>query len=78
MNFGKKEILTSEQIRINDLKEEIRNCEIMLKRAEEMFDMTTDDYLIEARIYEIKSLIKHHDYLIRTLKQLMQKETINV
>lgn len=78
MYFGKKEFLTPEQIRINELKEELRNCEVMLKRAEQMFDMTTDEYLIEARIYEIKSLIKHHDYLICTLKQLMRKETINV
>lgn len=75
--FTKKEVLTPREKQINELKDEIRNCERMMRRTEMMFHMTVDDNLIEARIYEMKSLVKHHDYLITTLRTLMygEKET---
>lgn len=77
-NFGKNKVLTEKEMRINDLKEEIRNCEYLIKRAEQMYDMSTDENLIEARIYEIKSLVKHYDYLILKLKEISLEDTVNV
>ena len=38
-----------------------------------LFEMTVEDDLIEARIYHIKSLAKHQDYLIALLKGMEQK-----
>ena len=76
--FSKKEVLNEKEIKIENLREELRNCELMINRAQRMFDMTTDELLIEARIYEIKSLLRHHDYLINRLKQLVyEEETVN-
>lgn len=76
--FSKKEVLTQKEQKIEELKEELRNCELLINRAQQMFDMTTDEMLIEARIYEIKGLLRHHDYLINTLKNLIyEEETVN-
>lgn len=72
--FTKKKVMTDRQKQIDRLKQEIRNCERLMRRTEAMFHMTVDDNLIEARIYEMKSLAKHHDYLISTLRSLVYTE----
>ncbi|MBQ8604089.1 MAG: hypothetical protein IJ410_04515 [Oscillospiraceae bacterium] len=71
----KKEVLTQKQKQINDLKDELRYCETLMKRTEMLFEMATDENLIEARIYEMKSLSKHYDYLISSVRRLMQEDT---
>lgn len=81
--FMKKEIVTPRQERIKELKEELRNCERLLKQTEMIFHMTVDEDMIEARIYELKSLAKVQDYLISSLRKLMsaeetEAETVNV
>ncbi len=81
----KKEDLTPTQQKIIQLKQELRDCEKMLKQTETLFHMTVDEHLIEARIYELKSLAKVQDHLISNIKQLMacqndavNSETVNV
>ncbi len=71
----KKEVLTSKQKQINELREELRNCEMLLKRTEMLFELATDEKLIEARIYEMKSLSKHYEYLISSIRALMQEDS---
>ena len=81
----KKEDLTPTQQKILRLKQELRDCERMLKQTETLFHMTVDEHLIEARIYELKSLAKVQDHLISNIKQLMacqndvaNSETVNI
>ena len=60
--------------RLLELKEELKNCERLLKQTEMLFHMTVEEDLIEARIYELKSLAKVRDYLIGSIRQLAQAE----
>ena len=71
----KKELLTADQQRLLQLKSELRNCEKLLKQTEMLFHMTVDENLIEARIYELKSLSKVQDHLISSIRQLTAKQT---
>lgn len=66
----KKEKLTPDQQKILQLTKELRDCERMLKQTETLFHMTVDEHLIEARIYELKSLAKVQDHLINSIRQL--------
>ena len=70
----KKESLTADQQRLLQLKSELRNCEKLLKQTEMLFHMTVDEDLIEARIYELKSLAKVQSYLISNIKQLVESQ----
>ena len=70
----KKELLTADQQRLLQLKNELRNCEKLLKQTEMLFHMTVDEDLIEARIYELKSLAKVQSYLISSIKQLVETQ----
>ncbi len=73
LNIRKKEQSPKEKRR-RTLKEEIRNCEKMIRRAQSLFELSTDGDLIEARIYELKSLNKHYDYLISCARRLEETE----
>ena len=52
-----------------ELINELRDVQKLMKQTEMMFHMTVDDDLIEARIYQLKSLAKHQEYLISRLKK---------
>ena len=60
---------------VEELIKEIRNCEYLMARNEVLFDMTTDEDLIEAQIYERESLRYQYNYL---LKQLRCKENSDI
>lgn len=68
---NKKKELTPQQEKIKKLTDELKYCEKLMKNAENNFHMVTDEMLIEARIYEMKSLSKQQDYIISALKQLV-------
>ncbi len=70
----KKDVITENQKQINALKEDLRSCQRQMKRARALFEMATDENLIEAKIYEMKSLAKHHDYIVCSIKSLMETE----
>ena len=72
--FTSKETVTPRQQRISELKEELKNCERLLKQTEMLFHMTVEVELIEARIYELTSLAKVRDYLIGSIRRLVQTE----
>ena len=69
-----REKLTPDQQKLQQLKTELRNCEKLLKQTEMMFHMTVDEHLIEARIYELKSLAKVQDHLISSIRQLTAQQ----
>lgn len=81
LNLRKNNVLTPAQKRINELKEELKYCQQQIERTATLFELATEDELIEARIYELKSLVVHHDYLTKTIKELMMQqetEAINI
>ncbi len=82
INMGKKQTLTPRQKQIKELKEDLKYCEQQIKRVQMLFELATDENLIEARIYEMISLTKHHDYLMKTIRNLMlseeESQTVNV
>ena len=74
MNILRKTENSSRQKQKEELISELRDTQRLLKQAEMMFELTVEDDLIEARIYQIKSLSKHQDYLIATLKGLQREK----
>ena len=66
----KKKKLSPSEERVKTLKEEIKECQLMMKSCNTMFEFADDDDLIEARIYQMKSLSKHYDYLMGQIRRL--------
>ena len=64
--FGKSKNEVNE---IDELVQEIRNCEFLMNRNDVLFNMTADEDLIEAQIYERESLRLQYSYLIKKLKE---------
>ena len=64
--LGKTQEVSNE---ITELIAEIRNCEFLMARNEAFFNMTADEDLIEAHIYEREALRYQYNYLIRQLKE---------
>ena len=54
---------------IMELVKEIRNCEFLMARNDTFFNMTSDEDLIEAQIYEREALRSQYNYLIKQLKE---------
>lgn len=69
ISFLKTKKPSEMQIELEQLRQDIRECEEMMKRNHALFDLTVDESLIEARIYEMNSLNKHHQYLVRLLRE---------
>ena len=76
--LSKKDVLTPRQKQMNILKEDLRHCEMLIQRTQMLFELATDENLIEARIYEMKSLSKHYDYLISSIRALAVEESQQV
>ncbi len=70
MKFLNKTEITPRQKQKEELIEDLHTTQKLLKQAEMMFHMAVDEDLIEARIYQMKSLAKHQDYLIASIRQL--------
>ena len=59
------------------LREELSRVNKELRRAEELFDVVTEDTLIEACTYRIQTLLTYRTYLLRTARrQAEQPEPI--
>lgn len=75
MSGIKKRKLSQEEEQINRLKEELKECSLMMKSCKTMFELADNDDLIEARIYQLMSLSKHYDYLMGRIRRMtMSKE----
>ena len=60
---------TQAEIEISNLKKELENCRFLIKRNDTMFNMSTDENLIAAQIYERESLRWQYCYLLNMLKE---------
>ncbi|MEG1894796.1 MAG: hypothetical protein RR162_01055 [Oscillospiraceae bacterium] len=76
-NIFKGRVKTEKEIEIDGLKKELKECEFLLFRNDIIFNMATDDMLIEAKIYEREALLRQYNYLIIRLKG-KQKETVAI
>lgn len=54
---------------IDELVQEIRNCEFLMARNDILFNMTADEDLIESQIYEREALRSQYNYLIKQFKE---------
>lgn len=75
----KKEVVTPRRRQLQRLKEELRRCDMMIKQAVSLFELSDDEDLIEARIYQMKSLAKHRDYILNCIRSMAARESgVNV
>lgn len=65
---------TQAEIEISNLKKELENCRFLINRSDTLFNMSEDENLITAQIYEMESLRWQYSYL---LNQLKEKEKLN-
>jgi len=47
---------------------ELRECELLLRRNEMLFNLESDEALIDCRIYEREALLARHAYLVRVIR----------
>ena len=59
-----------------ELIKEIKNCEFLMARNETLFNMTSDEDLIESQIYEREALRYQYSYLIKQLKEKETEKTV--
>lgn len=60
---------TEAQLEIAELKKELENCRFLIDRNDTLFNMSTDENLIAAQIYERESLRWQYCYLLKLLKE---------
>jgi hypothetical protein len=53
----------------NRLRDELIELNQRIQKQELLFDLVEDDDLIEAIIYELKSLYSRHTYLVKKAKE---------
>lgn len=51
------------------LRAQLKECECRLRENECLFNLETEDSLIDSRIYERRALLCRHRYLLEQLKQ---------
>lgn len=54
---------------VAELKKELENCRFLIERNDTMFNMSTDENLIAAQIYERESLRWQYCYILSRLKE---------
>ncbi len=77
LKLKKEKQKTESEKQLDNLKAELRECNTLLKRSEDKFHFATDENLIEARIYEMKYLSKHRDYIMSQIKGIVYRESRN-
>ncbi len=60
---------TSENTELKKLKEELKNLRIQMKINDGMFDIVSDENLVDSLIYEKMSLTARHGYLINKIRE---------
>ena len=60
---------------ISELKKELENCRFLIDRNDTMFNMSTDENLIAAQIYERESLRWQYCYLLSRLKDMENRNS---
>lgn len=68
--FLTKDKLSEKDVEIQNLKKELENCRFLIDRNDTMFNMSTDENLIAAQIYERESLRWQYCYIFNQIKEL--------
>jgi len=68
--FLTKDKPTERDIEIQNLKKELENCRFLINRNDTLFNMSTDENLIAAQIYERESLRWQYCYIFNQIKEL--------
>ena len=76
MNFFEKKktkkLLEKRKAERASLREDIQNLEAEIKRTETVFNLATDEYLLESVIYEQNAQKAKINYLLKLAKELAQ------
>ena len=76
MNFFEKKktkrLLEKRKAERANLREDIQNLEAEIKRTETVFNLATDEYLLESVIYEQNAQKAKMNYLLKLAKELAQ------
>ena len=74
MNFFEKrkakKLLEKRKAERDRLREDIQNLEAEIKRTETVFNLATDEYLLESVIYEQNAQKAKMNYLLKLAKEL--------
>ena len=74
MNIMKKRkeklLLEKRKAERNRLREDIEKLEEEIKRTETVFNLTTDEYLLESAIYEHNAQRAKMNYLLKLAKEM--------
>lgn len=74
MNIMKKRkeklLLEKRKAERNRLREDIEKLEEEIKRTETVFNLTTDEYLLESAIYEHNAQRAKMNYLLKLAKEI--------
>lgn len=68
---------TQQELEIEDLKKELEHCKFLIQRNETFFNMSWDEDLIAAQIYERESLRCQYNYLINRLKEKSENALVS-
>ncbi len=61
------------------LKQELKNIRVQMKINEEMFNLASDEYLVESIIYEKMSLTARHGFLVSKIRSYeTENQTIKI
>lgn len=69
LNILNKKVKTEQQIEMDEIKKDLKECERLIARNDIIFNMAADEGLIDSKIYEREALLHHYDYLIRRLRE---------
>lgn len=79
LNILNRKIKTEKEIELEGIKKDIRACEELMSRNETIFNMTSDETIIESKIYEREALLRQYDYLVKLMRQRQKaKDTVKI
>jgi len=67
---AEKRLLEKKRKERSRLREDIENLEAEIKRTETVFNLTTDEYLLESAIFEHNAQKAKMNYLLRLAKDM--------
>ena len=71
--FGKraeKKLLAKRKAELKSLREDIENLEAEMRKTETVFNLTTDEYLLESAIFERNAQNAKMNYLLKLAREI--------
>ncbi|MBQ7874392.1 MAG: DUF2508 family protein [Oscillospiraceae bacterium] len=67
---AEKKLLQKRKAERERIREDIENLEAEIRRTETVFNLTTDEYLLESAIYEHNAQRAKMNYLLKLAKEI--------